>query len=182
MIGGLGAGVPPPAAKVAEYGTPTLPPGNDVVVTVTPAPTVIESGFTGEVPPALSFTVTLKLKGLPVAVVGVPKIADRVDGIVQLCARKIFAGFGERWNEMRMLGGGERHHRVAVRKWREMLFELVRGAAGGDEMNFVEIETAVRGARDGKVSIVDGIERAAKYCDTARMMFCRSAVGLRGGQ
>src|SRR5436189_42586 len=65
-------GVPPPAAKVAEYGTPTLPPGNDVVVTVTPAPTVIESGFTGEVPPALSFTVTLKLKGLPVAVVGVP--------------------------------------------------------------------------------------------------------------
>jgi len=116
------------------------------------------------------------------AVVRVPKIADGVDRIVQLCARKIFAGFGERWNEMRMLGGGERHHRVAVRKWREMLFELVRGAAGGDEMNFVEIETAVRGARDGKVSIVDGIERAAKYCDTARMMFCRSAVGLRGGQ
>jgi hypothetical protein len=29
---------------------------------------------------------------------------------------------------------------------------------------------------------VDGIERAAKYGDAARMMFCCSAVGLRGGQ
>ena len=116
------------------------------------------------------------------AVVGVPKIADRVDGIVQLCARKIFAGFGERWNEMRMLGGGKRHHRVAMREWREMLFELVRGAAGGDEMNFVKIETAVRGARDSEMSIVNWIERAAKYSDAARLMFCCSAVGLRGGQ
>src|SRR3989442_5762502 len=101
--------------------------------------------------------------------VRVPKIADCVDGIVQLCARKIFAGFGERWNEMRMLGGGERHHRVAVRKWREMLFELVRGAAGGDEMNFVEIETAGRRARGGEGSIVDGIGRAAQCNDRARI-------------
>src|SRR5438552_15189371 len=81
-----------------------------------------------------------------VTVICMTKVADCVDRIVQLRTGKIFARFGERWNEMWMLGGGKRHHRVTMRKRREMLFELVRRPAGGNEMNFVEIETPVRSA------------------------------------
>jgi len=115
-------------------------------------------------------------------VICVAEITDRVDGIMQLRARKIFAGFRERWNEMRMLRAGQRHHRIAVGKRREMLFELVRRAAGGNEVNFVEIETAVGSARNGEMSVVDGVEGPAEQCDAAGMMFCGSAVGLRSGQ
>jgi hypothetical protein len=39
---------------------------------------------------------------------------------------------------------------------------FVRRAAGGNEMNLVEMETALRGARDGQVSNVNGIKRSAK--------------------
>jgi len=67
--------VPPLAVSVVEYGVPTVPFGNDVVVMVTPAATVIDRLRAGEVLPALSVTVTLKLNGLPTVVEGVPLIA-----------------------------------------------------------------------------------------------------------
>ena len=63
---------------------------------------------------------------------------------------------------MRMLGGGKRDHGIAVWKWREMLLQFVRRAAGRDEMNLIEIKAAISGARNSQMSIVDGIERAAK--------------------
>src|SRR5580704_5621323 len=82
-----------------------------------------------------------------VAVIRVAEVAHRIHGIVKLRAAEIFTGFGERRNEMRMLGAGEREHRETVREWSEMLFELVGWAACRDEMNLVEIETPVSGAR-----------------------------------
>lgn len=117
-----------------------------------------------------------------VTVVGVAEIADCVHGIVKLRAGKIFAGFGERWDEVRMFRASERNHCEAVRKRREMLFEFMRRPACWDEMNFVEVETAVGGARYGEVAIVNRVERAAKKRDAARMVFCGSAVRLGGGQ
>jgi len=117
-----------------------------------------------------------------IAVIGVAEITDGVDGIVKLIAGEIVAGFGERWDEVRMLGAGERDHGEAMRKRRKVLLEFVRGTAGRNEMNFVEIEAAIGGASDGEVAIVDGIERAAKERDAARMMSCGGAVGLSGGQ
>ena len=63
-----------------------------------------------------------------------------------------------------------------------MLLELVRRTACRDEMNFVEVETAIRGARNGEVAIVDGVEGAAEQCDTTRVVFCGGALRLRGGQ
>ncbi len=117
-----------------------------------------------------------------VAVIGVAEVANGVHGIVKLRAGKIFAGFGERRDEMRVFSASERDHGEAVRKRREMLLEFVRRAAGRDEMNFVEIEAAVRGARNGEVTIVNRIEGAAKKRDAARKMFCGSAVGLSSGQ
>ena len=83
---------------------------------------------------------------------------------------------------MRMLGARERDHREAVRKRRQVLLQLVRRAAGGDEMNFVEIEAAVRSARDGKMAVMNRVEGSAKKRDAARMMLCGGAVRLRGGQ
>src|SRR5207248_9709968 len=101
----------------------------------------------------------------------------------KLRAGKILACFCERWNEMRMLGRGKRHHGIAVGKWREMLLQFVRRTAGRDEMNFIEIKAAIRGACNRQMSIVDGIERAAKQREAARVMFCCSAaLGLRGSQ
>jgi len=101
---------------------------------------------------------------------------------VKLIAGEIVTGFGERWHKMRMIGTGERDHGEAVRKWREVLLQFVRRAARGDKVNFVEIEAAIRGASHGKMAIVDWIERAAKKCDTARMMSSGSAVRLSCGQ
>jgi len=92
----------------------------------------------------------------------VAEIADGVHGIVELIAGEIVTGFGERWNEMRMFGAGERDHGEAVRKRCEMLLELVRRTAGRDEMNFVEIETAVGGAGDREMAVVDGSNEPPK--------------------
>ena len=83
---------------------------------------------------------------------------------------------------MRMLGTGQRDHGKTMRKRSEVLLEFVRRPAGGNEMDFVEIETAVGGSRNRKMAVVYGIERAAKERDTARMMFSGGAVRLRGGQ
>ena len=119
----------------------------------------------------------------PSAVIGVTEIADRVHGIVELIAREIISRFGERGDEMRMLGAGQRNHGVTVRKRREMLLQFVRRAAGRNEMDFVEIEAAVGGARDSEMSVVDGVERAAKNGDTAGLVpCCGAALRLRGGQ
>jgi len=118
----------------------------------------------------------------PVAVVNVAEIAHGVHGIVKLCAAEVLAGFGKRRNEVRMLGASERDHRKTVRKRSEVLLQLVRRTASGNEMNFVEIKTPVGGASDRKVAIVDGVEGAAKNRDTSRMMLCGGAVRLRYGQ
>jgi len=117
-----------------------------------------------------------------VAVVDVTEVAHRVYGIVELRAAEILAGFGKRGNEVRMLGASESDHRKAVRERREVLLELVRGTARGDEVEFVEIEAPVGSAGDGKMAVVDGIEGTAENRNTARMMFCSGAVRLRCGQ
>ncbi len=49
-------------------------------------------------------------------------------------------------------------------------------------MNFVEIESPVRGSCHGKMPGVNRIERASKQRDAAGMVFCGGALRLRGGQ
>ena len=83
---------------------------------------------------------------------------------------------------MRMLGGSQRDHGKAVRERREVLLQFVRRPACRNEMELVEIEAPVSGARHGKMAIMNGVERTAKNRDAARMMFCGGAVRLRGGQ
>ena len=83
---------------------------------------------------------------------------------------------------MRMLGAGQRDHRKAVRKRRQVLLQLVRRTAGRNEMHLIEIEAAVRGARHSQMAGMNRIERAAKKCNAPRMMFCRCAMGLGCGQ
>jgi len=117
-----------------------------------------------------------------IAVVNVAEIAHGVHRIMKLRAAEIVAGFGKRGNEMWMLGASERDHRKAVRKGSEVLLQFVRRPARGDEVEFVEIETPVGGAGDGKMAVVDGVEGTAENRDAARMMFCGGAVRLRGGQ
>ena len=80
---------------------------------------------------------------------------------------------------MRVFGAGERNHPEAVRERSEVLLELVRRTAGGNEMNFVEIKTAVGGAGDGEMAVVNRVERAAKKRNAAGMMFYGGAVRLR---
>ena len=69
-----------------------------------------------------------------------------------------------------------------MRKWSEVLLKLVWRTARRYEMNLVEIEAAVGGASYGEMAVMDGVERAAKERDAARMMFCGGAVRLRYGQ
>jgi hypothetical protein len=102
---------------------------------------------------------------------------------VQLRAGKILSGFGKRRNKVRMFGAGERKHGVAVWKRREVLLQFMWRAAGGNEMDFVEIETPISCACHCKMSIVDGVEGAAKQRNAAGLMSsCNAALRLRGGQ
>jgi hypothetical protein len=64
----------------------------------------------------------------------------------------------------------------------QVLLQFVRRPAGWNEMDFVEIKTAVGGARDGKVAVVNGVEGTTKERDTAGMVFGGGAMRLRGGQ
>src|SRR6266852_8817216 len=121
-------------------------------------------------------------QAIAVAMVDVAKVAHGVHGIVELRAAEILAGFGKRGNEVRMLCASERDHREAVRKRREVLLQLVRRPARGDEVEFIEIEAPVGGASSGKMTVVNGIEGTAENRNTARMMSCRGAVRLRCGQ
>jgi hypothetical protein len=59
---------------------------------------------------------------------------------------------------------------------------FMRRAAGGDKMNFVEMEPALRGSRDRKVADVNRIKCAAEERNPALpRMTSRSAVALRRG-
>ncbi len=77
------------------------------------------------------------------------------------------AGFRKRWDEARMIGAGDRHHRVAVRVGGHAAAMLVRRMPGGNEMNFVEMKAALGGARHGEMADVNGIEGAAEKRDAA---------------
>jgi hypothetical protein len=81
-----------------------------------------------------------------------------------------------------MLGTGEREHGKTVWEGSEVLFKFVRRPACGDEMDFVEIETAVCGAGHGEVAIVNRVEGAAEERDTTRVVLCGGAMRLRSGQ
>ena len=117
-----------------------------------------------------------------ISVVDVTEVAHGVHGIVELRAAEILAGFGQRGNEVRMLGASERDHGKAVRERGEMLLQFMRRPARGDEMQFVEIEASIGGAGNRKMAVVNGIEGTAKNRNPARMMFRGSAVRLRCGQ
>ena len=118
----------------------------------------------------------------PIAVINVAEIAHGVHRIMELRAAEILAGLGKRGNEVRMLGASERDHGKAMWKWREVLLQLVRRPARGNEVNLVKIEATVGGAGHGKMAVVDGVKGTAENRDAARMMFCAGAVRLRGGQ
>lgn len=83
---------------------------------------------------------------------------------------------------MRMVNTCQRNHGETMGKGSQVLLELVWGTAGWNEMNFVEIEPAIRGASDGHVAVVNRVERTAEKRDAARLVFYRGALQLRSGQ
>ena len=90
------------------------------------------------------------------------------------------AGFGKRRDEPRVIGAGQRHHGVAIGVGSHVAAMLVRRAARGNEMNFVEVKPAFGGARHGQVADVNGIEGAAEQRDAALSRgLSRCAVLLR---
>ena len=88
-----------------------------------------------------------------------------IDGIKNLAPGLARAGFRERWDESRMIGAGDRGHRVPVGVGSHSGAMLVRRAPRGNEMNFVQMKTALGGARHGEVADMNGIECAAKKRD-----------------
>src|ERR1051325_8842303 len=95
----LYGGVPPPAVRVAEYNAPTAPPGRIAAVTTGTPPMAMENDCAADVAPALSLTVTLKLNGLPTALVGVPLIPPVV-------ALRLKPGGGDPATSAQLLYGG----------------------------------------------------------------------------
>ena len=116
---------------------------------------------------------------VPVTVVDVPEVADRVDGIMKLRAAEILACFCKRGNEMWMLGASQGNHGKSMGKRCEVLLELVRWPACGNEVDLVEIKPPVGSARDRKMTTMYGIEGTAKKRNAARLVFCGGSVRLR---
>src|SRR5690242_5619960 len=123
-----------------------------------------------------------EIDAVALLVVSVAEVAHGVHGVVELRAAEIFSGLRERRNKMRVLRAGQRSHGEAVRKGRQVLFELVRRAAGRNEMNLVKIEATVGGAGYGEMAVMNRIEGAAEERNAARMMFSGGAMRLRCGQ
>jgi hypothetical protein len=67
-------------------------------------------------------------------------------------------------------------------KRRKVLLQFMRRPARGNEMEFVEIESPVRGPGHRQMPGVNWVERASKERDAARMMFRGGALRLRGRQ
>src|SRR5258708_385912 len=90
------------------------------------------------------------------------------------------AGFRERRDEPRMIGAGDRGHRIPVGVGSHSSAMLVRRTPCGNEMNFVQMKTALGGARYSEVADVNRIECAAKKRDAplARLL-SGNAVGFR---
>jgi len=61
-----------------------------------------------------------------------------------------------------MFGTGKRNHGKPVREGCQVLLQLVRRPARGDEVEFVEIKAPVGGAGDGKMTVVDGSKEPPK--------------------
>jgi len=117
-----------------------------------------------------------------VAVVNMTEVAHGINRIVELRAAEVFTGFGKRRNEVRMIAARQRDHSETVRKGSEVLLQFMGRPAGRNEMDFVEIEAAVRSAREAQMTAMNGIERAAEESDATRLMFCGGAMRLGYGQ
>src|SRR5258708_4206404 len=96
------------------------------------------------------------------------EMPDRIHRIKYFTARMARSGLGQRRYKARMIRASQRDHGVAVRVRSHAASMLVRRTPRGNEMNFVEVESAFGGARHGQMSDVDGIECAAKKRDAAR--------------
>src|SRR5207237_10504872 len=88
-----------------------------------------------------------KENAVAIAMIGVAEVAHCVHRIVELRAAEILARLRQRRHEMRMLGACQRDHSEAMRKWRKELLENVRWTACGNELDYIELEPAIDGAR-----------------------------------
>src|SRR5580704_3999025 len=86
------------------------------------------------------------------AVVSLLVVPHRIDRIKNLTPGLARAGFRERWDEFRMIGAGDGRHRVPVGVGSHSGAMLMRRTARRDEMNFVQMKSALGGARHGEVS------------------------------
>src|SRR5258708_6225493 len=94
------------------------------------------------------------------------KMANRVDTVKKLLTAEIFARFRKRGNEVRMLRAGQRDHGKAMRK-RSQAALLVWRAAGRNKKDLVKIEAPISTAGDCKMTVMNGIEGAAKKRNVA---------------
>ena len=74
----------------------------------------------------------------------VPHGIDRIKNLASGLAR---AGFRERWDESRMIGASDGHHRVPVGVGSHSAPVLVWRVPRGNEMNFIQMKSALGGAR-----------------------------------
>src|SRR5258706_7215743 len=87
--------------------------------------------------------------------------------VIYCAARMPRHRLGKRGDKSWMIRASERHHGVAVGVRRHSAAMFVRRTARGNEVNFVEVKAALRGARDCQVADMDRIKRAAKQCNPA---------------
>src|SRR5215472_10581046 len=90
------------------------------------------------------------------------EMAHRVNRIENFAPGVVRAGFDERWQESRMIGTGDGNHGIAIGIACHLAMVLVRRTPCGNEMDFVQMESALGSSRYGEMSDVNWIERAAE--------------------
>src|ERR1700720_2935871 len=106
----------------------------------------------------------------------------RIDRIKNLAPGLARAGFGERGNELRMIGAGDGQHCVPVGVGSHSGAMFMRRAPCRNEMNFVEMKSSLGGTRHGQVADMNRIECAAKKRDSPLACLFPDNAGWLGGR
>jgi hypothetical protein len=107
-----------------------------------------------------------------------PEFFHRIDAVKNVRGNAIRRRLGQLGNVSRMIGARERHHRITVRERREGTQRFVRRARRRNEMNRVQMKSALRGVSDGDVAGVNRVKCATKKGDRAPMPM--SAMRMAG--
>ena len=103
------------------------------------------------------------------------KSPHRVDRVEDVGRGAVHRRFGERRQKSRMIGAGQRHHRVAMNEWRQFAPCFMRRPRRRNEINRVQMKSPLRRLRHRDVARVDRDRTCLRKARPNGDAVCRTA-------